>query len=162
MNSVATAADVGVGTVYRRFGDQGGLVEALMDHRESQLQHGMFAGAPPLGPGAAAPERIRAFLHAYADLLEVYAPLMASAEATMTPARRYRSGPYAVHRQHLAELIAELDPHAEPGYLADALLAPLAAGLFLQQRDEGTHLDDIKTGLDVLLAGIAPAPAQHR
>lgn len=60
MNEVATAAGVGVGTVYRRFGDQAGLVEALMNQREHQLQQGMTSGPPPLGPGASAYERVRA------------------------------------------------------------------------------------------------------
>jgi len=162
MNDVATAAGVGVGTVYRRFDDQAGLVEALMDQREQQLQQGMAHGPPPLGPGAAASERIRAFLHAYVDILDTYAPLMATAEATMSHARRYRTGPYAVHHQHLAELINQAHPEADAYYLADALLAPLAAGLFTYQRHhEGLSLKRIKTGLDTLLAGIHPYTAER-
>ncbi|WP_245573842.1 TetR/AcrR family transcriptional regulator [Amycolatopsis nigrescens] len=155
MNAVAAAADVGVGTVYRRFGDQGGLVEALMIHREQQLQDAMRAGPPPLGPGAPAPERIRAFLHAYADVLDTYAPLMAAAEATMTPGRRFRTGPYEVHRQHLAALLTEAGRRTRADYLADALLAPLAAGLFtLQRHEEGNSLESIKDGLDALVSGL--------
>lgn len=154
MNEVAAAAGVGVGTVYRRFGDQGGLVEAMMDERERQLQHGLVEGAPPLGPGAPAPERIRAFLHAYADVLETYGELMASAEATMPAARRYRTGPYAVHHRHLAGLVAEARPEADAEYVADALLAPLAAGLFThQRRHDGMPLDRIKAGLDDVVTG---------
>lgn len=157
MNEVAAAAGVGVGTVYRRFGDQAGLVEALMDQREHQLQQGMAHGPPPLGPGAPAGERIRAFLHAYVDVLDTYAPLMASAEATMSAARRYRTGPYAVHHRHLTELIAQEHPDAEAHYLADALLAPLGAGLFTYQRhQEGLSTERIKAGLDALLAGLCP------
>lgn len=157
MNEVATAAGVGVGTVYRRFVDQAGLVEALMNQREHQLQQGMTSGPPPLGPGASAYERVRAFLHAYVDVLDVYAPLMASAEATMSPARRYRTGPYAVHHRHLADLINEEHPDTDAHYLADALLAPLAAGLFTYQRhQEGLSIERIKDGLDALLAGLRP------
>lgn len=156
MDEVAAAAGVGVGTVYRRFASQAGLIEALMDEREAQLQQAMTHGPPPLGPGGSPVERIRAFLHAYVDLLDTYGPLMATAEATMTPARHYRTGPYVVHHQHLAQLIAQLDPTAEISYLADALLAPLAAGLFtLQRHDEGRTIDRIKGGLDALLAGVS-------
>ncbi|MFE0020327.1 TetR/AcrR family transcriptional regulator [Amycolatopsis sp. NPDC059021] len=155
MNSVAAAAGVGVGTVYRRFTDHAGLVEALMDHRETQLQEDMRSGPPPLGPGAPPIERIKAFLHAYVDVLEFYAPLMAEAERTMARARRYRSGPYAVHHRHLADLITEAAPKADAHYLADALLAPLAAGLFTYQRhEEGLELHRIRAGLDALVEGI--------
>ena len=153
MNAVAAAAGVGVGTVYSRFGDHGGLVEALMTERESRLQLGMCEGRPPLGPGAEPVDRIRAFLHAYADVLDDYAPLMAAAEARMSPQRRYRTGPYAVHRAHLQHLLVEAGHGDHAGYLADALLAPLAAGLFtLQRHDERVPLDSLKAGLDELLA----------
>jgi AcrR family transcriptional regulator len=141
MNEVARAAGVGVGTVYRRFGDHGGLIEAMMNERESRLQQAFSSGPPPLGPGAPPARRIQAFLHAYADLLDTYAdlldaygPLMAAAEATMPTPRRYRTGPYAVHHRHLATLITEARRAADAAYLADALLAPLAAGLFTHQR----------------------------
>lgn len=159
MNEVAAAAGVGVGTVYRRFVDQAGLVEAMMDERERQLQQGMADGPPPLGPGAPAPTRIRAFLHAYADVLETYGELMASAEATMPTRRRYRTGPYAVHHRHLAELVSAARPTADAAYLADALLAPLAAGLFTHQRnDDRMPLDRIKAGLDDLVTGFGLDP----
>lgn len=158
MNAVAAAAGVGVGTVYRRFGDHAGLVEALMEHREGRLQEKMHSGPPPLGPGAPPVARIRAFLHAYADLLESYAPLMAEAERTMARARRYRTGPYAVHHRHLAALIKQARPKADATYLADALLAPLAAGLFTFQRhEEKVSLKRIKAGLDALVTGLAEA-----
>ncbi len=157
MHDVAAAAGVGVGTVYRRFGDQAGLIEALMDQRERQLQQAMATGAPPLGPGAPPTERVRAFLHAYVDLLDSYGTLMAAAEATMSPARRYGTGPYAVHHDHLATLIAQQHPDANAHYLADALLAPLAAGLFTYHRHElGMSTHHIKSGLDQLLAGLHP------
>lgn len=156
MGDVAATAGVGVGTIYRRFTSQAGLIEALMDDREAHLQHAMIEGPPPLGPGASPAERIRAFLHAYVDLLGTYGPLMAAAEATMSPERHYRTGPYAMHQQHLAGLIGQLDSTVDTEYLADALLAPLVAGLFtLQHHDEGRSTDRIKHSLDILLAGVS-------
>lgn len=139
---------------------QGGLVEALMDRRERCLQQAIAEGEPPLGPGAPPDERIRAFLHAYIDVLDAYAPLMAAAEATMTPERRYRTGPYAVHHAHLASLVHGLAPEADADYLADSLLAPLAAGLFtLQRHTEHATLTRLKTGIDTLVLGVASTPS---
>lgn len=154
MNEVASQAGVGVGTAYRRFGDRAGLIHALMEERERRLQEGFMHGPPPLGPGAPPRERIRAFLHAYVDLLDAYAPLMAVAEIA-TPTGRFDGGAYAVHRAHLTTLIAEASPRADAHYLADALLAPLAAGQFVHHRHElGMGPKRIKAGLDQLLAGL--------
>lgn len=47
MESVAAAAGVGKGTVFRRFGDRTGLLIALLDHREGLLQAAFLSGPPP-------------------------------------------------------------------------------------------------------------------
>ncbi|TDD72835.1 TetR/AcrR family transcriptional regulator, partial [Actinomadura rubrisoli] len=52
MDEVARAAGVGVGTVYRRFGDRSRLVYAVIDDREREFQAAFIQGPPPLGPGA--------------------------------------------------------------------------------------------------------------
>lgn len=156
LNEVAAAAEVGVGTVYRRFGDQAGLVEALMNARETQLQEGMAHGEPPLGPGAPPLERIRGFVHAYVDLLDSYAPMMAVAERNMPAARRYRTGPYQTHHQHLAELIKQARPDADATLLAHSVLAALAPGLFTCLRqEEGRGIEQLKTGMDILINGLS-------
>lgn len=50
MESVAAAAGVGKGTVFRRFGDRTGLLIALMNHREGLLQAAFLSGPPPWAP----------------------------------------------------------------------------------------------------------------
>src|SRR5690606_40488482 len=60
LDEVARAAGVGVGTVYRRFGDRAGLVSALVDEREVEFQAAFMNGPPPLGPGAPPEQRLRA------------------------------------------------------------------------------------------------------
>lgn len=153
MDEVAVAAGVGVGTVYRRFGDLSGLAHALLSERERQFQAAILHGPPPLGPGASADRRIRAFLHALIDRVEDQILLLLVAE-TATPHARYTSGAYAFHHQHLATLIGELRPDADAVYLADGLLAPLAASLLeYQRRERRMSVDRIMAGVDELLAG---------
>lgn len=161
MDGVAAGAGVGVGTVYRRFGNLSGLVWAMLDEQEVRLQEAFLGGPPPLGPGAPPAQRVRAFLHAYADVLS-YAPMLQAVAESARPTARYAGGAYAAHHAHLASLITEARPDTDAHYLADALLAPLAAGLFVHQRDErGWSVDRIKAGLDDLLAGF-PELAEDR
>jgi AcrR family transcriptional regulator len=154
MDEVAREAGVGVGTVYRRFGDRARLVYAVVDDRERDFQAAFLHGPPPLGPGASPPERLRAFLHALADRTEAQAGLLVMAESG-PPDARFRDGSYALYHMHLAMLVERIRPGADAAYLADALLAPLAANLFLyQRRTRGMPVDRVKAGLDALAGGL--------
>ena len=64
MEDVAAAAGVGKGTLFRRFGDRGGLLRAVFRTRIAALSAAVETGPPPLGPGTPAPERITAVLDA--------------------------------------------------------------------------------------------------
>jgi AcrR family transcriptional regulator len=155
MDRVAAAAGVGVGTVYRRFGDLGGLAHALIDQRERELQAAFLHGPAPLGPGASPDRRIRAFLHALVDRTEEQSALLLMAEMS-TPRARF-GGAYGVYHRHLAMLITQVRPAADAHFMADALLAPLAANLFVHQRREhAMETSRIKAGLDDLLRGLMP------
>ncbi|WP_246007043.1 TetR/AcrR family transcriptional regulator [Actinomadura pelletieri] len=151
MDEVARAAGVGVGTVYRRFGDRARLVHALIDDLERDFQSAFITGPPPLGPGAPPADRLRAFLHGLADRTDAQADLLFMAESGPADAR-FRDGSYALYHRHVAML---LGPGDDTVYLADALLAPFAANLFLhQRRTRGLSLDRIKAGLDALIEGL--------
>ncbi|MGW2151338.1 TetR/AcrR family transcriptional regulator [Nonomuraea bangladeshensis] len=154
MADVAAAAGVGVGTLYRRFGDRAGLAHALIDRREREFQAAYLGGPPPLGPGAPAAERIRAFLHALATRTVNQLDLLLVAE-TAAPFARFGGAYHAYHR-HLAILIAEARPGRDASYLADALLAPLAANLLAYRMggEQGLTCKAIRAGLDDLLAGV--------
>ncbi|WP_201260863.1 TetR/AcrR family transcriptional regulator [Embleya scabrispora] len=124
MDQIATAAGVGKGTLFRRFGDKSGLATALLDARERKLQEAILGGPPPLGPGAPAEQRLTAFLDAYVDYLLEHLDLIRMSE-TSTPGARYRIGAYRFWHRHVAILLPRETP--DPDYTAHALLAPLAA-----------------------------------
>ena len=150
MEAVAEAAGVGIGTVYRRFGDRAGLAYALVDESERAFQHAFLHGPPPLGPGAPPRERLHAYVRAYTDRLEDQGQLLAVAED-----RRYDVGSYQLQRTHLAHLIGEFDPSLDAGWLAEAMLELLSGRLFLRlSRTRGLSAERIKAGLDQLLRGI--------
>jgi AcrR family transcriptional regulator len=62
MDHVAAAAGVGKGTVFRRFGDQAGLLRAVFDARIAALVEKIESGPAPLGPSTPPRERIPAAL----------------------------------------------------------------------------------------------------
>jgi len=47
MDAVASAAGVGKGTVFRRFGDRAGLTVALLDDYMLEFQDAFLSGPPP-------------------------------------------------------------------------------------------------------------------
>jgi AcrR family transcriptional regulator len=151
MEDVAAAAGVGVGTVYRGFTDRAGLVRALLDERERALQDELLRGAPPLGPGAPARDRLDAFLEALAAYVEDTFPYLAAAEA----GGRARGPVYAGWRLHTAVLLREAAPGADADWLADALLAPLAADLYRHQRQAlGYSPERIRDGVLALAEAV--------
>jgi AcrR family transcriptional regulator len=154
MEDVAHAACVGTGTLYRRFGDRAGLALALLDAHTREFQNTLIAGPPPLGPGAPAAERLRAFGEGYLDLLERHAPLLAVA----VPPDRKAEGPHTMYATHLAILLREAAPHVDAEFTAQALLATLDPAHHLRTRHGlGWPIDRLRAGwrglVDALCAG---------
>ena len=141
---VARAAGVAKGTVFHRFGDRAGLIRALLDEHERALQERILRGPPPLGPGAPAGERLRAFVDALLTFTDEHRDLLLEVDSA-APAGRYRSGAYQAWHRHTALLLEELRPGADAGLLAHALLAPLSADLVLHLReDERRPLSELR------------------
>jgi AcrR family transcriptional regulator len=137
VRDIAARAGVGVGTVYRRFGDKASLIAAVLGEQERELQDGLLSGPPPLGPDAAPAQRLVAFLEALCALTEANADVLAASEGA-APAARYRVGAYQAWRLHIATLLETIDPALDAAWWAETLLAPLDASLYLQQRrDQG-------------------------
>ncbi|MGW6393734.1 TetR/AcrR family transcriptional regulator [Streptomyces sp. NPDC055103] len=125
MNQVAHASGIGVGTVYRRFGDVSQLLWALLDDRERQFQESYMSGPPPLGPGAPAAERLDAFLDALVDRVREQREILLAAHSA-APRARYHSGAYRVMHTHVSLIIAELRPGSDATLLAHLTLAPFS------------------------------------
>jgi AcrR family transcriptional regulator len=155
MEDIASAAGVGKGTVFRRFGDRASLVFALLDQTDRALQEAILRGPPPLGPGAPPAARLTAFGEAMLDRLERDGELLLETEARV--GQWQRSRPYAALWLHVHALLEEALPHADGEYLTDVLLAALSPGAFHHQRHvRGLPLERLKAGFADLVARVVP------
>lgn len=127
MEAVAAAANVGKGTVFRRFGDRTGLLTALLDHSERKFQAAFLTGPPPMGPGAPPVERLRAFGHALLRRTVDELDLQLAAEPD--PARRYSVPARRVLHGHLLLLLRQAVPAADCELLAHTLMGYLNPAL---------------------------------
>ena len=130
MDDIAAEAGVGKGTLFRRFGDRAGLARAALGERERLFQEELIRGAPPLGPGAPPRDRLIAFVAGLAEHLDRHGDLIRTAEASGP----HEDAVYRFYRTHVELLVREADPDADSEFIADALLAMLAARVFLYMR----------------------------
>jgi AcrR family transcriptional regulator len=152
IDEIAAAAGVGKGTVYRRFGDRGRLMQALLDDREEAFQAAVLSGDPPLGPGAAAESRLPAFLCALVDQLEEVGDLLAEVE---TGQLWWTSPPQRFRRLHVRVLLTQVRPGLDTDPVTDALLAPLTAETYQHLRNTaGYSVERIKESMRTLAAGL--------
>ncbi|MGW1409579.1 TetR/AcrR family transcriptional regulator [Streptomyces sp. NPDC002403] len=127
MESVAVAAGVGKGTVFRRFGDRAGLLIALLDHREKQFQAAFLSGPPPLGPGAPAADRLHAFGPAVLRHERDHHPLILASRTD--PLRGYAVPALHLRINHIAMLLRQANVPGDPELLAHTLLGSVDTAL---------------------------------
>ncbi|WP_329342302.1 TetR/AcrR family transcriptional regulator [Streptomyces sp. NBC_00663] len=158
MEAVAAAAQVGKGTVFRRFGDRTGLLMALLDHSARQFQADFMSGPPPLGPGAPPLERLRAF--GVAMLYRSVEQLDLQLAAEPEPTRRFSHPSYRALAMHVAILLRQIAPDSDCELLARTLLAYLdAAQIHHLTRECGMPMERLEAGWTDLVArvtGTAP------
>lgn len=143
VRQIAAAGGVGVGTVYRRFGDKASVIAELVGDQERQLQDDLLSGPPPVGPGAPAEVRLEAFLRRLCDLTERNLDLLYAC-ATSAPRGRYRQGGYGSWHLHIAILLRDIDPTLDADWYADLLLAPLDPSFYrLYRREHGSAAETI-------------------
>ncbi|RJO78456.1 TetR/AcrR family transcriptional regulator [Nocardia panacis] len=122
LDRVAARAGVGKGTVFRRFGNRAGLLQALLAERSRELREAITNGPPPLGAGAPARERLSAFLERLGAIAEGNAVLL-SAHDQACAEDKYRDPSYQAWHRHLRALFADERPDLDADFLAHAILA---------------------------------------
>jgi AcrR family transcriptional regulator len=159
MEAIAREAGVGKGTVFRRFGDRAGLLHALLDSHEREFQDRVLRGAPPLGPGAPAVERLAAFGRGLLAQLETHGEILIAAESGPRWVR-FNHPVYAFNRAHVTMLVREAAPGLDADYAAEALLAPLSADHYLFLRNSREMPPErIASGYEDLVRRLLGAPA---
>ena len=158
MSAIAEAAGVGKGTLYRAFANKGELCLALMDedmrlfqNRTLQMLKGNY-DQPALS-------RLDSFLDSLVHFMEFHAPLMREVQLHgifQNDAKGEQASPHLWLpwlRDTIGILLLQAEQQGETSdldipYLVDAILAPLAADLFIYQREVlGLELVRISRGL---------------
>lgn len=156
---VATAAGVGKGTVFHRFGSRTGLMLELMSERARELEQAVTDGPPPLGPGAEPVERLVAFLAEVAALGARNGNLMAAHEHAMVTRKAAAEQPreanpiYVFWHRHVSALIAEGRPDVDAGQIAHMLLGTLHMEPIASQLRAGEH-ERLAAGFAELVRGL--------
>jgi AcrR family transcriptional regulator len=165
LDEVAAAAGVGKGTVFRRFGNRTGLMQALVEQRATAMTEAVAGGPPPLGPGAPPVERLIAFLDATMELATANVALIAAYEHAMTNEERTHStrqaSPlYQAWHQHVSDLIAQANPELDGELLSHILLGSLHSDLVrhLLLRGESQRLARTLRQLATTLLTTPPGP----
>lgn len=160
MEAVAAAAQVGKGTVSRRFGNRAGLLYALLDHHERCLQTAFLSGPPPVGPGAPPAERLKAFgpavlRHEYSRQ-DLYAAINAGLD------RGYAAPVHQARLAHVVLLLRQARIGGDADLLGHTLLGCLDTALVRYLITErGMSLERLEAGwadlVDRVIAGGAAA-----
>ncbi|WIM88119.1 helix-turn-helix domain-containing protein [Candidatus Mycobacterium wuenschmannii] len=124
MDDIATAAGVGKGTVFRRFGSRAGLMMVLLDEDEQSMQQAFMFGPPPLGPDASPVDRLVAFGRERLCFVNTHRELLSA--ASRDPQSRYGAAA-AVQHTHVRMLLASAGTTGDLDIQTDALLALLEA-----------------------------------
>jgi AcrR family transcriptional regulator len=158
IEQIAAAAGVAKGTVFHRFGNRSGLLQALVMERAESLRNAVAAGQPPIGPGAPARERLLAFFAAWADLAIESFELYAAYSARIDDNPRAEEF-HAFWCGHIAALLGEIRPGIVDAEVQAQLLflgtfgSPV--GLQLFRAGQG---DRLKAAVLAIVEAVASSP----
>ncbi|MCE5291921.1 MAG: TetR/AcrR family transcriptional regulator [Nocardiaceae bacterium] len=134
MDALAERAGVGKGTIFRRFGSRAGLMRALVNESEIDLQRRIVFGPPPLGPGADPISRLAAFGPAVLETLELHGDVILAGQTK--PGARYSHPAYQFQLTHVLMLLRQAHAAGDHRLLAETLLATIDVALVRFQRTE--------------------------
>jgi AcrR family transcriptional regulator len=121
-DDIATAAGVGKGTLFRRFGSRAGLMLVLLDEDEKAQQEAFLFGPPPLGPGAPALARLLTYGRDRLEFVLTHHALLS--DANRDPQMRFIA-PVMLHLRHIRVLLEDAGTTGDLDAQAYALLALL-------------------------------------
>src|SRR6195952_2320353 len=130
MDDVATAAGVGKGTLFRRFGSRAGLMIVLLDEDEKAEQQAFMFGPPPLGPGAPPLTRLLAYGRGRLRFAWDHRDLLS--DAGRDPHTRFNA-PAMLHHTHVRMLLEAAGTTGDLDAQADALISLLDADTVAHQ-----------------------------
>jgi len=165
MADLAQAAEVGKGTLYRRFANKGELCLALMDTQMADFQNGILARMQQMNAdGVPKLEQLAQFIDALVYFTDTHSPLLCEVQReglipNITDTRLQL--PHFWQHMTVSGLLraaatsGEIPADLDTDYLADALLAPLRADIFqFQKSNRGFTLERISNGLRTLISGL--------
>jgi AcrR family transcriptional regulator len=169
MEQVAVAAGVGKGTVFHRFGNRTGLMQALMYERAHALGEAVTGGPPPLGPGAPARDRLLAFLDAIVEVVSRNKSLMAElARSGLADPPAGQAGQAAIQEGeehpvywfwhgHVSALISAQRPSVDADLIAHLMLGAMHSEPVLAQlASDGP--ERLSAAMRALACGVLDAP----
>lgn len=154
MSSVAEAAGVGKGTLFRRFGDRASLLRAVFDIQVEQVVQTIEHGIPPLGPDTPPLQRIPAILHAIVDLKLKNRSLTQAVESISPTSSNspFVSDQYVYIEEILKSMLGQILPQNEVIFTTHALLGTTRVDLvqYLSVHEEMSD-EDIRSGVDAFV-----------
>lgn len=163
MADIALAAEVGKGTLYRRFANKGELCYALMDDHLADFQDEMIVQMQEMTQRETPKlQQLAVFLNALVHFTEAHVPLLCEVQQIRLQADAQRLQlPHfwqymTIHGLlQAADAAGELSPGVEIALLADILLAPLSADVYRFMRQiKGYSPEQIGAGLQNVVRGL--------
>lgn len=163
MADIAEAAEVGKGTLYRRFANKAELCMALLDTQLQEFQETMLARMRvQTAERVSYRDQLDQFIDSLVYFTEIHSPLLCEVQrsdlATEGPnLNRPHYWLYMTVRGLLQGAVqaGELSAHLDLDYVAEAILSPLRAEVFgFQRQVRGFSLERISAGLRSIVAGL--------
>ena len=163
MADIAQAAEVGKGTLYRRFANKGELCYALMDEHLTGFQDEMLAQMQQMTrDGVPKLQQLSVFLTALVLFTEKHVPLLCEVQqiSLQVGARRLQLPHFWQYMTIQGLLLAadregEFRPGVDIALLPDVLLAPLSADFYQFLRQvKGYSPEQIGLGLQNVVQGL--------